>query len=185
MSGRRDTRQRIVDAAIELHTTVGPARTTISEVARRAGVQRLTVYRHFPREDDLFQACTVHGWERNPLPDFERWAEIRDPEQRLRVALDELYAYYDRVGDAFLVILHDLPAAPALAQANAPYLDRWTEMRDILARGWNVRGRRRRLLLLAALEHVLDLTTWESLRRRRGLPAEDAVQLLVGFVRCC
>jgi AcrR family transcriptional regulator len=184
MRSRRDTRRRIIDAAIGLHMTVGPARTTISAVARSAGVQRLTVYRHFPREDDLFAACTLHGWERNPLPDFDRWREIRDPEQRLRVGLGELYAYYDRVGDAFLVILRDLPSVPALAEANAPYFAQWGQMRDILARGWNVRGRRRQRLL-AAIEHALDLTTWESLRRRRVLPADDAVELLVGLVCAC
>lgn len=184
MNGRPEIRQRIVEAAIALHTTVGPARTTISEVARTAGVQRLTVYRHFPREDDLFLACTEHGWERNPLPEFERWREIRDPEQRLRAALGELYEYYERVGDAFLVILRDLPVRPALAEANAPYFARWGEMRDVLARGWEARGARRRRLL-AALEHSLDLRTWESLRRRCDLAAEDAVELLVSLVRCC
>ncbi len=182
MSEERDTRRRIVDAAIELHTSVGPARTSISAVARKAGVQRLTVYRHFPREADLFEACTVHGWERNPLPEFARWGAIRDPERRLRHALTELYAYYDRVGDAFLVIARDLPYVPALADANAPYFERWVEMRDVLATGWNPRRRRRRRLL-AAIEHALDLTTWESLRRRRGLEPPEAVSLLVDLVR--
>lgn len=176
------TRARIVDAAIELHSTVGPARTTISAVAERAGVERLTVYRHFPAEEDLFRACTMHGWERFPPPDHTAWAAIDHPEQRLRTALTELYAYYDGVGDALLVISRDLPLLPGLAALNAPYFARWDEMRDVLARGWNRRGRRRRALLLA-IEHGLDLSTWESLVRRRGAAADEAVELLVALAR--
>lgn len=176
------TRARIVDAAIELHSTVGPARTTISAVAERAGVERLTVYRHFPAEEDLFRACTMHGWARFPPPDHTAWAAIDDPEQRLRTALTELYAYYDGVGDALLVISRDLPLLPGLAALNAPYFARWAEMRDVLARGWNRRGRRRRALLLA-IEHSLDLSTWESLVRRRGASADEAVELLVSLAR--
>lgn len=178
-----ETRRRIVDAAIQLHTTVGPAQTTISAIAERAGVERLTVYRHFPREDELFRACVTHGWERFPPPDHRAWAKIGDPERRLRAALTELYAYYGGVGDALLVIVGDFPRVPALAALNTPYLATWDDMRDVLARGWKAR-RPRRQTLLAALAHSLDLSTWESLVRRRELPEADAVELLVGMVRC-
>jgi AcrR family transcriptional regulator len=176
------THRRIVEAAIGLHTTVGPARTTISAIAARAGVQRLTVYRHFPEEEDLFRACVVHGWEQVPPPSADPWARIGDPEERLRVALDELYEYYGRVGDAFLVLMRDFPRVPALAALNAPYFAKWAEMRDVLAAGWGRRGKRRRLLL-AALEHALDLTTWHSLVRERKLSDREAVDLVVGLVR--
>jgi AcrR family transcriptional regulator len=176
------TRRRIVEAAIQLHTTVGPARTTISAIAERAGVQRLTVYRHFPAEEDLFRACVVYGWERSPPPASHRWARIDDPERRLRVALTELYEYYGRVGDAFLVLVRDFEHVPTLAALNAPYFAKWREMRDILAVGWRKRGRRRRLLF-AALEHALALTTWHSLVRERKLSDHDALDLLVGLVR--
>lgn len=176
------TRRRIVAAAVDLHTTVGPAHTTVSAVAQRAGVQRLTVYRHFPRDEDLFRACVVHGWERFPPPDPQAWARIRDPERRLRAALAELYEYYGGVGDAFLVLLRDFPLVPDLAALNAPYFAQWGKMRDVLATGWRRRGRHRRLLL-AALEHALDLTTWHSLVRERGLADEEAVELLTGLVR--
>lgn len=182
MSRAQRTHLRIVDAAIELHTTVGPARTTISAVAGRAGVQRLTVYRHFPREEDLLRACVVHGWERYPPPDPGSWRRVRDPRRRLRVALAELYEYYGRVGDAFLVIVRDFPRVPALAALNVPYFAKWDEMRDALAPGWGRRGEQQRRLLLAAIAHALELETWESLVRRRGLPDEDAIELLAGLV---
>lgn len=178
-----ETRRRIVDAAIQLHTTVGPANTTISAIAERAGVERLTVYRHFPGEEELFRACVTHGWELFPLPDYRAWAKLDDPEHRLRTALTELYAYYGGVGDAFLVIVRDFPRVPTLAALNAPYFAKWEEMRDVLARGWKRRGRRRQALL-AAIAHSLDLSTWESLVRRQGLSDADAVELLMGMVRC-
>jgi AcrR family transcriptional regulator len=178
-----ETRRRIVDAAIGLHSTVGPARTTISAIAEGAGVERLTVYRHFPEEEDLYRACVTHGRERYPPPNHGAWARIVDPEQRLRTALDELYAYYGDVGDALLVIVRDFPHVPTLAALNAPYLAGWGEMQSVLARGWKTRGRRRRALT-AAIGHSLDVSTWESLVRRHGLSEADAVELLVGLVRC-
>src|SRR5947209_970330 len=88
------TRLRITESAVELHGTLGPARTSISAVAARAGVRRSTVYRHFPNESALFAACTAHWMTANPPPDLAAWAAIDDPEQRLSTALRELYAYY-------------------------------------------------------------------------------------------
>ena len=178
-----ETRERIVDAAIRLHMTVGPARTTISAIAEQAGVERLTVYRHFPQEELLFRACVTQGWESFPPPDHQAWVKIADPERRLRTALTELYGYYGSVGDALAVIVRDFPHVPTLAALNAPYLAKWDEMRDVLARGWNRRGRQRQALL-AALAHSLDLSTWDSLVRRQGLPEGDAVELLIRLVRC-
>jgi AcrR family transcriptional regulator len=179
----RETRRRIAEAAIALHTTIGPAATTVSAIAERAGVERVTVYRHFPDEISLFRACVTHGWEMFPPPSPEAWAGIADPEERLRHALAELYAYYGRVGDAFLTVIHDFPRVPTLAKLNEPYFAVWTSMRDTLAKGWRRRGRRRRLLL-AAIEHALDLKTWQSLVRERRLSNDDAVELLVRFLAC-
>ena len=90
------TRRRITAAAVELHGTIGPARTTLSAVAERAGVQRHTVYRHFRSEEELFGACSAHFFTAHPLPDLESWRAIGDPHERLARALDELYAYYER-----------------------------------------------------------------------------------------
>ena len=178
-----ETRQRIVDAAVGLHMSIGPARTTVSAIAERAGVQRLTVYRHFPDQTSLFRACVAHGWAVHPPPDHRVWAREPDPERRLRRALTELYAYYDEVGDALGVILRDLPQVPELAALNAPHLARWDRMRETLARGWGARSRRRRTLR-AAVSLSLELTTWSSLVPRAGLTPEDAVELMVRAVRC-
>src|SRR6187455_2799086 len=102
-----ETHLRITEAAIELHGTVGPSRTTLSAVARRAGVERRTLYRHFPTEADLFVACSTHYFTANPWPDLGSWRAIRDPQQRLERALDELYAYYERTEPIFSNVLRD------------------------------------------------------------------------------
>src|SRR5689334_3970799 len=89
------TRQAITEAAVKLHGTLGPARTTVSAIAEEAGVQRATVYRHFPDEPALFQACSGHYMAMHPLPDPSRWVEIADPAERLREALGDVYGWWD------------------------------------------------------------------------------------------
>jgi AcrR family transcriptional regulator len=101
------THLRITEAAIELHGTVGPARTTLSAVAKRAGVERRTLYRHFPTEADLFAACSTHYMTANPWPDLDSWRAIHDPHKRLERALDELYAYYERTAPMYSNVLRD------------------------------------------------------------------------------
>src|SRR3954468_2933551 len=94
-----ETRRRIVEATVQLHQEVGPAKTTISEVAERAGVQRLTVYNHFPDERALLGACSAHWVEHNPPPDPTEWVAIDDPDERMRTALSELYGFYEATED--------------------------------------------------------------------------------------
>src|SRR5215510_8703283 len=94
-----DTRLRIVEAAVELHGTVGPAATTVSMVAERAGVQRHTFYAHFPDERSLFMACSGLALERDPLPDAAAWRDIGDGHERLRSGLTALYGWYERNAD--------------------------------------------------------------------------------------
>jgi AcrR family transcriptional regulator len=177
-----ETEQRIVDATIRLHMTVGPAKTTISAIAEQAGVERLTVYRHFPDQNALLRRCTADGWKRFPPPDPRAWVKEPDPAKRLETGLTEVYEYYDRVGDALAIIIRDLPLLPELAALNAPHLATWEAMRDVLERGWNRRGRRRRALR-ATIALSLELTTWESLVRRQQLPPTEAVELLVRLAR--
>src|SRR2546429_5805679 len=93
---QEETRGRIVEAAVALHSTVGPGRTTVSAIAEKAGVERHTYYRHFPVERDLFSACTGLYMERNPLPDPAAWRTVADPLRRLRRGLTEMYSYYER-----------------------------------------------------------------------------------------
>ena len=174
------THQRITDAAIELHGTVGPARTTLSAVARRAGVERRTLYRHFSTEADLFAACSTHYFTANPWPDLDSWRAIRDPQQRLERALDELYAYYEETEPMFSNVLRDAEVVDFARDAVAPlqaYLD---EAAEILTIGRPVRGRRRQLLG-RALRHALAFSTWHSLKTN-GVGRADAAKLVTALV---
>ena len=101
------TRKRIVDATIELHQTIGPAATTVSDIARRARVGRVTVYRHFPDEGTLARACSGTYFEQHPFPDLAAWAAIRDPVERAGVALAESYAYHRANEAMFAHVLAD------------------------------------------------------------------------------
>jgi AcrR family transcriptional regulator len=176
-----ETRRRITEAAVELHGSVGPARTTISAVAERAGVQRQTVYRHFPTDADLYAACSQHFYEADPWPDLAHWRAITDPAERLAAALDELYAYYER-NDAMLInVLRD----ETLVDALAPVLEGfWAYLDDAagaLAEGWGVRGGRRRVLL-AATRHAVDFHTWRSLTRDGGVSRAAVAELTSAMI---
>lgn len=176
-----ETRRRIAAAAFELHTTVGPAQTTISAIADRAGVQRWTVYRHFPDELSLFRACVAHGSAVMPVPDPEAWRRMEDPEARLRTALLELYAYFRHAEEGWANILRDLPSMPALMEASRPTFDYWAKMREVLSAGWRLRGRRR-AMLCAAIGHALDFHAWRQLAREENLDDEQVVELMSGLV---
>lgn len=180
---QEETRRRITEAAVELHELVGPAHATISAIARKAGVQRLTVYRHFSDERALFLACTAHYQAENPLPDPAPWAEIPDPEARLRRGLAEVYAYYRRVEPMMASSIRDMPLKPILFEVLAPLFEHWGRMGEILAAGWEVSGEQRGQLH-AAIGHALDFGTWHSLVRRQGLADEQAIELMVCMVRC-
>lgn len=182
--GRRErTRQRIVEATVELHESVGMARTTISAIAEKAGVQRLTVYRHFPDERALLDACSGHWSAANPPPDPASWTQIPDPERRLRVALAEVYAYHRRTEPMIANVVRDMQVHPLTREVAEPYFQHWEQMRYVLATGWGVEGERLSLLL-AILGHALDFQTWRSLVRQRGLTAEQTVGVMMGMVLC-
>jgi len=180
-----ETKRRIASAAVELHASVGPSATTISAIAERAGVQRLTVYRHFPDQLSLFRACVTHGLEIYPGPDPARWIAIEDREERLRRGVRELYRYYRNTESLWGNVNRDLPLLPALRQANAEagVFDWFVNMREALLMPWPVRGRRRKLLR-AAIGHGVDFSTWGSLARREGLTDEAAAEAIVAMVRC-
>jgi AcrR family transcriptional regulator len=175
-----ETRRRITEAAIDLHGTVGPSRTTLSAVAERAGVERRTLYRHFPTEADLFAACSADYFDAHPWPDLDSWSAIRDPQERLVRALDDLYAYYERTEPMFTNVLRDVDVLDFARDAMAPldvYLDDATE---ILVSGRGARGRKRELLK-GALRHALSFSTWHSLATN-GITRADAVKLSAGLV---
>jgi AcrR family transcriptional regulator len=175
------TRRRITVAAMELHGTVGPARTTMTAVAERAGVQRQTVYRHFANEEELFAACSAHFAARNPSPDAGRWRAIADPAERLGIALDELYAWYETTEAMWTNVLRDETLVAAVGPALEPlhaYLD---EAALALAAGWGARGRRR-AMLLAAARHAVDFHTWRSLAHDGGVSRTGVVELTSAMV---
>jgi AcrR family transcriptional regulator len=175
-----ETHRRITDAAIELHATVGPSRTTLSAVAKRAGVERRTLYRHFPTEADLFAACSAHYFTANPWPDLGDWRAIRDPRERLERALDDLYAYYERTEPMLSHVLRDSELVDFARDAVAPLYTYLEEAAEILTVGRQARGRRRQLVK-GAVRHALAFSTWHSLSTS-GIGRTDAVKLTTALV---
>ena len=177
---QEETRRRIVEATAALHDEVGPAATTISAVAERAGVQRLTVYRHFPDEASLIGACAAHVAAGHPPPDPASWSAIAEPPERVAAALRAIYGYYHTRADGLANVLRDAERLPALHAALGPmraYLDAVAEG---LASAWpNDRGADR--LLRAALAHALEFWTWRSLAFL-GLEVAEAADLMTRLV---
>jgi AcrR family transcriptional regulator len=178
-----ETRRRITEAAVELHETVGPARTTVSAVAEKAGVQRHTYYAHFPELEDLYRACTAHYLERHPLPDPSTWVETPEPEERMRRALSEVYAYYSSTEAMLANVLRDGQLDPAGQESMVMLYQHWGKMRDTIADAFDASGERREALL-GAVALALDFQTWRTLVRGQGLEQDRAVGLMVGMVRC-
>ena len=167
-----ETRQRITEATVKLHGTVGPARTTIKDVAVEAGVQRATVYRHFPDLESLFGACSAHWASLNAPPDPAAWEG-----KSLEAALTELYAWYEW-GESMLVnVRRDLPLVPAMAAPRAAFDARFAALRVAL-----MVGRPKRKRVAAAIGHALQFETWRSLAREQRLSNRDAVELMVALV---
>jgi AcrR family transcriptional regulator len=174
---QEETRRRIVEAAIQLHRTKGPARTTFSDIAALAGVQRHTLYRHFPDERQMGLACSGHHFELNPPPDPAEWAEVGDPGDRLRVGLEALYSWYERNEDMFTCVLHDAEVDPLTRELfELRGAEPMSRIRTALADGLG-RGRRRQ----AALDLALDFHAWRRLWWS-GLGAGEAAELMADAV---
>jgi AcrR family transcriptional regulator len=158
-----ETRRRITEATLELHRTVGPAATQISEVARRAGVQRRTVYNHFPDDASLFAACSAYWRALHPAPDPARWLELQDPYERLELALQDLYGWYRETEPMTAKVLRDAELLPALGPIIERGLGAYLEhVRGILTEPFRSRGRRRERIDAAARAAV-DFHLWRSL----------------------
>lgn len=177
----QETRQRILEAALALHGTVGPSRTTISAIAERAGVRRATVYRHFPDERTLFLGCSGVFSERNPPPDPAAWTAIADPAERLEAALDAVYGWYERIEPLLTAVLRDVDTMPIIAELQAGRLAYLADVEHGLAAGWGVRGRAARRLR-ATIGLALDFMSWRTLHRR-GLGRTDAIAVMSSAVR--
>ena len=168
------THLRITEAAIDLHGTVGPSRTTMSAVAERAGVGRRTLYRHFPTEAELFAACSTHYFDVNPWPELDPWRAVTDPRERLERALDELYAYYERNEPMLANVLRDAELVDTARAAVAPLRAYIEEAAGVLVTG---PGK----LVGGALRHALAFSTWQSLSAN-GIARRDAVKLMTALV---
>jgi len=173
------TRQRIVEAAVELHGSIGPAATTITAIADRAAVTRLTVYRHFPDETALFGACSAHWASRQQLPDPGAWSQIGHPAARLRAGLADLYRFY-RAGAGMLTRIYR--DAAALPEAHQRALrDQDTLFRDILTTPFGGAGDEHRRLR-AVIGHAISFWTWCSLCLDQGLTDTEAVDAMTSMV---
>jgi AcrR family transcriptional regulator len=164
---RDETRQRIVEATVELHSTLGPARTTVSQIAERAGVQRHTFYAHFPDERGLFEACSGLALSRDPLPDAEPWLALSPGPERLRAGLAQLYAWYQRNAEMAACVLRDAETHALTREiVELRMAPSFVRAAEVLGEGLPERAR---VLLCVAL----DFTCWRVLARTTS-PAEAA-----------
>ncbi len=172
--------ERITLAALKLHETVGPAKTTMEEIAHLAGVQRATVYNHFPTELDLLDACSAHWFVENPPPDSSAWKSIEDPEKRSERALLEMYNYFGEGSQLLSRVLSDAPVVPAMDQIRR---QKWQPMLEeivsILTVGWP--GNTAESAVTASLRVALDFFTWQSLSES-GLSNEAAAKLAAAWI---
>ena len=180
VKSQEETRQRIVEATMHLHEEIGARATTISAIAERAGVQRLTVYRHFPDETAVFQACTAHWLELNPPPDPAQWMAIGDPTERLRAALAAFYAYYAATRRMWDTSHRDVDAVPALQGPMREFADYVAAAGDGLAGGFGERDNTAHRLV-ATVHHALAFPTWADLDKR-GLADGEKVELVMLWV---
>jgi len=177
-----ETRKRITQSTVDLHEALGPSRTSVSAIAEHAGVRRSTVYRHFPDELALFTACTTHWRAANPPPDPAPLAAIDDPDERLGVALNALYAYFRRTRQMMENIHRDEEIVPLVKQMMRGYRDYLDSLRDILLEG---RGQPPSEvgMVKAALGHSLSFPIWRSLALEQGLADAECSTLMCRLVR--
>jgi AcrR family transcriptional regulator len=179
---QQQTRRRITESAVELHGTLGPARTSMSAVAAHAGVRRSTLYRHFPDEAALFDACTAHWAASNPPPDLHAWSAVDDPDERLALALGEMYAFYARTEAMLENLFRDELTMPIVRERFAAFRGYFAAARDSLMNGRRQRGAAK-LRTQAALGHAIAFSTWRSLVREQGLNDAAAVELMCALVK--
>ena len=178
---QQQTRRRITESAVALHGSVGPSRTSISAVAAHAGVRRSTVYRHFPDEAALFDACSAHWAAANPLPELSAWSAIENPDERLGIALAELYTFYRQTEPMLDNLFRDETTTPLIQERFADFRGYIDAARDTLMTGRSLRGAARRRTQ-AALGHAIAFSTWKSLVREQRLDDSDGAALVRALV---
>ena len=180
---QEETRRRIAEVTAELHAEVGPAKTTVTEVAKRAGVQRLTVYKHFPTEADLFEGCSVHYMSQHPFPDVRGALAIEDPERRIRETLGLMYGWFHETEAMTANIQRDRLLMPALDDRASQMMDPALEwIAGELTGGFGATGARaERVAAMVAV--ATDFWTWRRLKQV-GLDDEAAATLMARAVGC-
>ena len=178
---QEQTRQRITESAVELHGTLGPARTSMSAVATHAGVRRSTLYRHFPDEAALFHACSAHWAAANPLPDMARWAQIADPGHRLSVALEQMYPFYRRNTKMLDNLFRDQSTVAVVGEHFAAFHGYIAAAAAILMTGRRLRGAARKRTA-AAVSHAMAYSTWRSLANEQNLTDAETSFLMCALV---
>jgi AcrR family transcriptional regulator len=174
------TRERITAATARLHTSIGPANTSVAAIAEEAGVTRLTVYRHFADLDVLFEACRAHWRAENPPPDIGAWTGIPDLEGRARTALTRLYAWYRDHAVELFPIYRDMSTMPESSQERMRAENR--RLGELLvgdAAPSGPAGRR----LRASARHVLDYRTWRSFAIDQDLRDAEVVEISVALLK--
>jgi len=180
---QNETRQRIIEATVQLHEMIGGAKTTISAIAEQAGVERLTVYRHFPDERTLFTGCTSHYLALNPPPDPNHWQTIASPTERLRIGLAESFIYHRRTEPMFTHAARDMEEFPVLREILAPFFAHWDRVRDILSSPWETSSSTNPQVR-AIIGHAISFQTWQSLGREQKLNDVQMVDFWVDVVSC-
>ena len=174
------TRERIVEALVELHQELGPAHTSVKAVAEKAGVQRLTVYRYFPDDESMLQACSAHWWGLNPPPDFAEWANIEEPVERCFTALRSFYQYYRKTEPMWSSLYRDVNELDALAKIMTQYEGFLDQVRDDLLLPWKAKGKRKQQIS-ATIRHCLAFSTWQSLTGQ-NLTEKQVIDLVMSWL---
>jgi AcrR family transcriptional regulator len=175
-----ETRARIVDATVKLHESLGPAQTSIMAIAEAAGVQRLTVYRHFPDDASLFEACSTRYLELHPPPQPAAWADIERPGERSRTALSAFYRYYRQTEPMWRAAYRDVDQVAAMQAPMGRFEAYLDQLSDDLVQAWPTTPAARKSLKLT-LRHALRFTTWQSLKNAR-LKDKQIVELVQGWL---
>jgi AcrR family transcriptional regulator len=183
MVKRRDqveeTRRRIAKATYELHSTVGPALTTIAMVSDRAGVPRQTVYRNFGTQVELFRSCIAFGLEMHPLPDPAPWQSITDPAERLQVGLKQLYRWFEESEPVLTNVARDSGAVQEAAEvAQKPMSEVLQRIHATLSHGWEGSA------VAPLLSLAVDFATWKKLRREQGMSSRAIAEMWLDLIRC-
>lgn len=173
------TRERIAEAAVHEHLSVGPSRTSIASIAEKAGVTRLTVYRHFADMDEVFTACMAHWLSANPPPDVGPWLAIEDFEVRASRVLTDVYHWYNDAGFQLYPVYRDIESVPASSRL---VIETWSDPLAGVLLGEHLPAGRRASRLRAVAVHLVRLLTWRSLVVDGGLSADEAAALGVQWL---